>query len=60
MKREHRFAAFIRNLRAFGKGRHEREGYCTDISECMNAMIDEPNGDFEAEYESFTEEYLYF
>lgn len=59
MKRENRFAAFIRNIRAFGRDRHEKNSYYTDISEYINAMIDEPNGDFEAEYESFTAEYLY-
>jgi hypothetical protein len=57
MKRENRFAAFIR--KTFGINRQEKKGYCRDITACMNAMIDQPCSDFEAEYETFRTEYLY-
>ena len=57
MKKENRFAEFIR--KTFGKNRNEKKGYCTDISACIEAMIDQPDSDFEAEYESFRTEYLY-
>ncbi len=58
MKKENRFTAFIRNLKAFGKSRRA-DKRATSIASYMNAMIEDPNEAFEAEYESFTTEYLY-
>ena len=56
MKKENRFTAFIR--KAFGRSR-PADKELTSISSYMNAMIEDPNEAFEAEYESFTAEYLY-
>ncbi len=58
MKKINKFAEFLRNLRHFGKDRRKAVS-CTDIDDFISAMIDEPAGDFEAEYESFTSEYFY-
>ncbi|MCR5121090.1 MAG: hypothetical protein K6B74_01575 [Ruminococcus sp.] len=58
MKKINRFAEFFRNLRHLGKDKRIAAS-CTDIDAFISAMIDEPAGDFEAEYESFAGEYFY-